>query len=178
MKHVDDCRTCGGKISRFGTIHILDGLEPKPDDTPDTGREIWGPMLYAHRKGNFRAIVEGNHLAILDEAGKMVAATFAEDLFSVIIKYWGEVMENGWVLSDDRYLQALLRAEKGERPSQLDLDESRFVKVDKKLVGSRVFCLTDTAFFLMIFNEDEQIIDYQSSYPLSYKKLFPRGTRA
>jgi len=191
-KHLlSDCKVVkDGKISRFGTVHILLNSVQEPEENKEIGLECWSAELHRFRHGNFKAEIKNDYLVIINEAGKKVYDIAVTDILSIDSRYVCTAMEGGWLMSNGwlmngcqieksgkstavAYLGALLRAEKGETPDILD--DKSFTKISPEFVGSSVVCLLHKGLSakelsVKVFTEDGQMIDSETSWPLSREK--------
>jgi len=186
-KHLlSDCKVIkGGKISNFGTVHILLTSVKEPDENKEIGLECWSAELYRFRHNNFKAEIRDDYLVILNEAGKKVYDIVTTDIFSIRSKYICTVMSDGWLMADlfikkysecktKLYLDALLSATKGQSPDIFD--DRLFTKVSPELFGSKVVCLFHKGLpirksFVKVHTEDGLMIESETSWPLAPKKL-------
>lgn len=140
--NLTDHKVAKGKIFKYGTLRLLFDFVIETQ-IPNQGGLHFSPALvkYGQQVGH-TARVNGNFVEVLDAKGRVVEFIPGAQLKYVNLYGIGLVTDSGFLDDlnlDKRYIFALAKAERGEKPDVFD--NSSFVKVDKSLAGQKLYVL-------------------------------------
>lgn len=131
-----------GKVLDYGTVRLLFVHVRETDDTLEGGLH-WSPKLVRYSQlGNHTARIKDSQLEVLNSNNEVVETISGQEIFYVDHGGINVVTSSGFLSHEPvgTLLEtALSEAELGRKPKLLD--DSDFVKVDKKLVGEKLFVL-------------------------------------
>ncbi|OGZ94631.1 MAG: hypothetical protein A3H69_01410 [Candidatus Sungbacteria bacterium RIFCSPLOWO2_02_FULL_47_9] len=165
----------GGAISLYGTLRFHPN-SCRGGGACFGGIGVWSREFLNHgRKGNRVRIEPDGIVTIIDGAGDVVSIVEREDIAAVDSETVKIVVRSQYLrpfeYNDSDYEEALLCADRGERPALFD--NSPFIKVLDSPPGTELVLLeldngSDGTF--KVFTKDGEEVPHQVLYPLSYER--------